>query len=461
MRSLNRSITVVYGIFILILSLLLSVATYRIYTSTMFDRYQKQMASMLTYIESHIDKDDMGVCARTFIESEKYQAFQAFFDDFIDHYEDVHYLYIMQIGEPGEPLRTREICAANSTYEKEYEPDLVLHLGDAEAGWMEADMEDRFYEIQLGDEDVYLINRSEWGIDYTLARPLVTSDGDHYGILCADVSIEQLNSTIYRNIYINIAVILIPSISFILLLLFWIRSNVTKPLRLLHQSVTDFANTSTGKRNPDELIYNPPDIKAKNEVRAVADAVKKLSLDMRDYVKRIIAAEDETKGLQTRVYQDALTKVKNMAAFKQIKESLDWDIQKQNTEFGIMMVDLNDLKMINDQFGHEHGNEYIRGACMIICDVFKHSSVYRIGGDEFVALLQRADYHDREQLLLEVRKRFQDSFSDTAKNPWQRYSAAIGIAVYEPGDDVEAVFNRADQAMYQEKARMKAKTDIQ
>ena len=98
---------------------------------------------------------------------------------------------------------------------------------------------------------------------------------------------------------------------------------------------------------------------------------------------------------------------------------------------------------------------------MIICDVFKHSSVYRIGGDEFVALLQRTDYHDREQLLLEVRKRFQDSFSDTAKNPWQRYSAAIGIAVYEPGDDVEAVFNRADQAMYQEKARMKAKTDIQ
>jgi GGDEF domain-containing protein len=52
------------------------------------------------------------------------------------------------------------------------------------------------------------------------------------------------------------------------------------------------------------------------------------------------------------------------------------------------MFDLNDLKHINDRYGHERGDEYIVNCCRLICQVFKHSPVFRIGGDEFVALLR-------------------------------------------------------------------------
>ena len=455
--------TMVCAVFIVLLCLVLSLTTYWIYTTTMFDRYQKQMASILDYVESRIDIDDMAVCARTYEESEAYQEFQAFFDDFIDHYQDVHFLYIMQVVEPGDPLRTREICAANSTYEKEFEPELVLHLGDAEAGWYDPEMEDRFYAIQMGDEDVYLINASEWGMDYTLARPLVSSGGDHYGLLCVDVSVEELNAVVYRNIHINIAVIIVSGILFSLMLLLWMRSSVIKPLKLLDQSVVAFAETSTGKRNPDDLLYTPPDIRAKNEVRHLSDAIAKLSEDMKDYVKRMIEAEDENKGLQAHVtemntlaFQDALTKVKNKAAYDQKEEALNRDIQNQTAQFGIVMIDLNHLKETNDRYGHEHGNEYLIGTCRIICDVYKHSSVYRVGGDEFVVVIQGADYKEKDRLLKKLRELIADSAADETREPWKRYSAAVGMAVYQPGDDVEAVFRRADQKMYKAKSVMKA-----
>ena len=215
-RPLRRSITIVCVIFIILLSVVLSVTTYRIYTRTMYERYQKQMASILDYVESHIDKDDMAVCARTYEESEKYRVFQSFFDDLIDHYPDVHYLYIQQTLEPGTPLRTREICAANSTWEKENDPDQVMHLGDAGEGWFDPAIEDRFYEIQMGTEDVYLVNPSAWSTDYTLGRPLVSSAGDHFGVLCVDVAIDDLNAVVYRNIYINIAVIVVSGLVFII-----------------------------------------------------------------------------------------------------------------------------------------------------------------------------------------------------------------------------------------------------
>ena len=75
----------------------LSFITYRIYTNSFYARYNKQMESILTYAQSHIDDDDMSECARTYIESEKYRETQAFFDNFVDNYTDLHYLYIVKI----------------------------------------------------------------------------------------------------------------------------------------------------------------------------------------------------------------------------------------------------------------------------------------------------------------------------------------------------------------------------
>ena len=455
MRPLRRSISLVSVLFFAALSLILSYATYRIYTSTMLGRYQKQMTSILDYVERHIDHEDMSECARTYVESEKYRQFQAFFDEFIDCYEDVHYLYILKVEDPEAAINIRDICSANSTYEKENEPDMVLHLGDGEEGWYDAETARAFLAIQQGDEDVFYTNPSQWGVDYTLARPLVNAAGEHYGVLCADVSIDEINAVVYRNIYINIGVIVVAGCLFILLLLLWMRRNVTKPLNQLEKSVTEYAGGSAGKRDPEDLVFEAPRLKVHNEVQSLSQAVVKLSEDMRDYAKGLVAAENESEGLKTQAYRDALTKVKNKAAYDIVSESLDRDAANNVAEFGIVMVDLNHLKAINDRYGHERGNEYIVGSSGIVCDEFSHSPVFRIGGDEFAVILQGDDYYRREILCAELKERFRLSAENELVDPWKRYSAAVGMSVYKTGDTVEAVFKRADQAMYEEKSRQR------
>ena len=55
--------------------------------------------------------------------------------------------------------------------------------------------------------------------------------------------------------------------------------------------------------------------------------------------------------------------------------------------FAVAVCDVNGLKAINDTLGHQAGDKLIREASMLICNTFKHSPVYRVGGDEFVVIL--------------------------------------------------------------------------
>ena len=153
-----------------------------------------------------------------------------------------------------------------------------------------------------------------------------------------------------------------------------------------------------------------------------------------------------------------MTHVKSKAAYDQMIEDLTKAINDgERPAFGIVMIDLNDLKKINDNYGHEKGDQYIIGSCMQICEIYDHSPVYRIGGDEFAVLLQGTDYANRAALNIALNRAFTDSRTDMDRHPWERYSAAAGMAVYTgaPGETVESVFHTADERMYADKQHMK------
>ena len=165
--------------------------------------------------------------------------------------------------------------------------------------------------------------------------------------------------------------------------------------------------------------------------------------------------------INTIAYRDALTLVGNKASYDKMSEFLNAEISDKKAKFAIVMSDLNHLKLINDRYGHDKGNEYIIGSCRLICDVFTHSPVYRVGGDEFVVLLRKRDYRNKASLLEIVRREFQEASERKASEPWQRYSAAFGMAVYDPvkDTDVNSVFKRADRMMYEEKMKMRKPSD--
>lgn len=453
---LSRSVTLVcIGLF-MALTIITSLTTYSIYTHSMFSRYQKQMTSILDYIENNLDKEDMAVCARTYEESEAYKKFQVFLDNLADSYTDVNNLYILQFLPPEESVRVREICAGFTQWEREYAPETVLFLGDTGEDWFSSEMEDKFYSIQKGYKDIFLYDPSYWGEDYTLARPLVSASGDHYALLCVDVAVKDINRVVYLNVYINLGVIVGCGILFTIILIRWLRSSVITPLLTLEKSVSDYAASAEGRKEPEELLYTPPKLGVRNEVRRLAEEVRKLSVCMRDYVKKVLLAEKETRGLKEQVLQDPLTLVKSKAAYNLEAEILQGNIEKGLAEFAILMADMNNLKIINDRYGHEHGNEYIIGGCHLICDIFAHSPVFRVGGDEFVVILQGRDFDQREELLRALKSRIEASMGDQSLEPWERFSVAVGMSELQDGDDLDSVFRRADKAMYEEKARIKA-----
>ena len=458
-RPLNRSIIIECSIFLGLLCIISSILLYVVYTSNMYKRYKKQLDSVITYVESKINHDDMVECLKDYDDSsEDYQTFQAFFNNLIDNYPDMHYLYLMQVLPEGQEYKgcaIVEICAANSS--EELGTEMELHLGDCDVTWFDEAQIKEYRRIINSQKDAYFRNETAWGVDYTLARPVCDSNGNYYGLLCADIAIDEINTTIYRNIWINITMILAVGILFIVLLIIWMRRNVITPLKNLESSVTEYANIPHGQRKPEELIYNAPKIHTKNEVEALADAYEKLALEMHNYVIGLVAAEDEAKGLKVHAYHDALTHVKNKAAYDEMRENMLKDIEDEKAEFGLVMADINSLKNINDLYGHEKGDEYIKGACKIICDIYVHSNVYRIGGDEFVVLLQNRDYQNREKLLEDARNEFNEAMFDEARDPWNRYSAAIGMAVWSPGLEFDSVFSSADHKMYEQKALIKEK----
>lgn len=169
--------------------------------------------------------------------------------------------------------------------------------------------------------------------------------------------------------------------------------------------------------------------------------------------ERELANEKALGSARMMAYTDPLTGVKNKYAYIEAEKLVDSQIKNASiNEFGIIVFDLNGLKIINDTKGHEAGDCYIKAASSLICAQFKHSPVYRIGGDEFVALLEGEDYKNHKALL-------DDFESHIEENQLQgQVVVSSGFASFNPdsNDIFLSVFERADKKMYERKSKLKA-----
>ncbi len=161
---------------------------------------------------------------------------------------------------------------------------------------------------------------------------------------------------------------------------------------------------------------------------------------------------DKIKSAMQLAYTDPLTGVKNKHAFIEAEQNIDRRIDDGTiSRFGVVIFDLNDLKKVNDSRGHELGDRYIVDACRMICVCFRHSPVYRIGGDEFAVIAEGADY----ELLDELLESFDGQMN--ANSAQGSFVIASGCARFDPGTDnsFSSVFKRADETMYRRKRLLK------
>ena len=161
--------------------------------------------------------------------------------------------------------------------------------------------------------------------------------------------------------------------------------------------------------------------------------------------------------LEVYVYRDKLTGLRNAAAFMGKSNELDaQNVDMKTLPYAVVIFDANFLKKVNDKYGHEAGNELLRHAGKVIDSVFANSTTYRTGGDEFAAVLEGQDYENRLELLrLFDEKVAAEQF--TVAGDTLNLSVARGLAVHEAGMNFAAVSKKADAAMYNHKAALKAK----
>ena len=164
--------------------------------------------------------------------------------------------------------------------------------------------------------------------------------------------------------------------------------------------------------------------------------------------------KENITDLSRRANVDALTSVRNKGAFANYIEEMQEKMNKapESAEYAIGVFDCDDLKTVNDKCGHDKGDIYLRSASQLICKVFQHSPVFRIGGDEFAVVLRDEDLANKRKLITKFETTMEE-INAAAGEIWEEVHIAMGIAVYDPQLDhsVMDTVRRADKVMYTNK----------
>ncbi len=239
----------------------------------------------------------------------------------------------------------------------------------------------------------------------------------------------------------------------------YVRVRIVRPINMLSDAAKKYGQNRGGAKS----AFSSLDIRTGDELEILLHSMINMEKDIETYVKNLTqtrkqlsSARQHADDMQKQAYRDSLTGIRNRLAYDNEISRIDADLADGNTRFGIAMIDLNILKSINDSYGHERGNTAIVTLSRLICDIFAHSPVFRIGGDEFAVILRNNDYNNIESLTAEFDGRIAELSADTSREPWERISAALGYALYREGDTcADDVFKRADYNMYERKKSMK------
>ncbi len=163
-------------------------------------------------------------------------------------------------------------------------------------------------------------------------------------------------------------------------------------------------------------------------------------------------AESALRELSTR---DELTGLYNRRGFRMLAEQSRVLGRREGRRDAVLYIDLDRFKAINDTHGHAAGDEAIQAVARVLRTTVREGDlVARFGGDEFVVYAVRLAHPGEAHVLAARLKaacaRFNATASDGAERPWT-IDFSVGVAETEPSDDLDALLQRADAALYAEK----------
>lgn len=181
-----------------------------------------------------------------------------------------------------------------------------------------------------------------------------------------------------------------------------------------------------------------------------SDEIGELSENINAMLEEIDIMHQEVKNFAT---YDEMTGVYNRrVGFDILDSCIEASINKE-IFFSIIYIDIDNLKKVNDDFGHIVGDKLIKDTASIIkSTVNSRSEIIRMGGDEFLVILKNKDLNDAQELVKDLKDAMK-TFNDKSQREYQ-VSFSCGTAQYKEGQRAEEIIEIADIHMYEEKGTL-------
>ncbi|MBQ7454096.1 MAG: diguanylate cyclase [Selenomonadaceae bacterium] len=430
----------------LFIALMISAISYSVYRNSAIKEREQIAEGIISIVVNEIDPKRVDEFLEKGYQAEGYAEVRQRLKKIRNSNSDVKFLYVYKIMEDGchvvFDLDTASVEAAEVGSIEEFDESFKELIPDLLAG----------RPIRP------LISDDTYGYLLTIYKPVYDTEGHCVCYAGIDFSMDRIND--YGRMFI-VRVITIFSGALILifvLVLSFIENNIILPVNTMAYCARNFAYDSEVAREHNIEQLQRLEIKTNDEIENLYSAFLKTTADSMNYFENFKRSKIQLAVMEELVHKDALTGLKNKTAYNETTTALDEKIFSGNAAFAIIMIDVNFLKRVNDTYGHEYGNEYLINAAKLACKIFGEELVYRIGGDEFVVVLDGDNLARCDELVAQIRDAIKNFASNESLKPWEKISAAIGVAHYQPNVDknAEEVFKRADADMYTNKLAMKA-----
>ena len=361
-----------------------------------------------------------------------------------DSNADVKFLYVYKVTPQG----CRVVFDVDTEDLSASKPGELIAFDDSYPCWD---------GLIAGKEVPPIISDAGYGRLLTILKPVRDVNGNCVCYAAIDVSLNLISE--YGKAFIaKVLALFSGCFVFIFVLgLRFVENNIILPVNTMEYCAKNFAYDS------DEFCTNNVEqlkrlkIHTGDEIENLYHALLKTTQDVLTYLEKLRRAKRKVAEMDELAHKDSLTGIKNKAAYDEATAALDKKISDGAAQFCIVMVDVNFLKRVNDTYGHERGNVYLMNAVKLMCAVFGEEHVYRIGGDEFVVILDGDKVSLSKYFVTQFVAEMKRKNSSKTLEPWEKVSAAVGVANFGAGDKTaEEVFKRADAQMYENKLAMKA-----
>ena len=430
----------------LLVALSISAISYSTYQKSIIEDRKRIADGIITMVVNEIDPKRVDEFLEKGYQAKGYMQVERELNKIRLSNSDIKFIYVYKILEDG----CHVVFDLDTPLLEGTEPGSVEEFDES--------FEPLLPDLFAGKPIAPIINDDRYGYLLTIYKPVYDTTGKCVCYAGIDFSMEILND--YGRMFIAKVIALFSGaliLIFVLVLMF-IENNIILPVNTMAYCARNFAYDSEEAREHNIERMRRLGIRTNDEIENLYAAFLKTTSDSMHYFENLKRSKIQLAVMDELAHTDSLTGLKNKTAYSERTAKFDADIIAGRAEFAIIMIDVNFLKRVNDTYGHEYGNIYLINAGKLACSVFGEEKVFRIGGDEFVVVLDSNEIARCEERVSAMRSLIKKLQSDPNLEPWEKVSAAIGVAYYDERNDqtAEDVFKRADADMYKNKLAMKA-----